>query len=393
MDLLSQKQFEKLANYSNDRCISIFIPTHRAGEETLNGKDAKELKSQLREISIELKEMGWHDKKIEEFLKPASELLEDSTFWRYNSDGLAIFLADDYSKILRLPIFFESYHYISKEFYIRPLLPLLAKDGSFYILSIGLKNINFYECGKHTITEIDVEELTPSRLEDTVGYDWEEKMVQFRSQQQRTGGAKGTGQATFHGHSGDKADHKAEILRYLNEVDKGIMNVISHENDPLLIACIDYMFPIYKEANTYPHLWEEEHISGNPADKDPTDLHREGWEILDSYFAKDKKEKLDLFHQFKATEKASTMLEDVVPAAFHGKVDTLFIQNREDEFGTFDGEKNTVHRSDEGHVFGENYSLLNLAAAQTIAHGGNVYLMDEEEMPDENSIACAYFRY
>lgn len=392
MDLISQEEFEQLATYSNGMCVSIFIPTHRGGEETLSGKDAKELKSQLRDVSLQLKDLGWSEQKIDKFLKPAKELLEDSSYWRHNSDGLAVFIAEDFSKIYRLPVYFEPYNYISEEFYIRPLLPMRAKDGHFYVLAIGLKNVNFYECTKHTITEIDVEDLTPSRLQEAVGYDWEQSMVQFRAQQEGvpSPGAE-TGRGHFHGHGDDRTDKKTEILQFFHRIDDGIMEIIGDENDPLVVASLDYMFPIYEEANKYPHLWDE-NVSGNPSDMDAVDLHREAFKLLEPYFEKERKEKEDLFQQFKATEKASVQLEDVVPAAIHGKVDTLFIKNREDAFGNFLEDKNTIKKSKE-HTPGENRSLLNLAAAQTILHGGNVYLLDEEEMPDEHSIACAYFRY
>lgn len=391
MDLITQEEFTNLIRYEDDSCISIFIPTHKSGEETLTGKDAKKLKNQIKNIRHTLEKRDWDGLKIKKFLKPATDLLNDSTFWRYNAEGIAIYLATDYQRIYRVPISFEAQHYISNEFYINPLLPLFTDDGSFYIISLGLKGIKLYEGTKHSISQLDVEELVPSRLEDTVGYDWEQSMIQFRTQKGSTVGKRGGEGAIFHGHAGDKADDDAEISRFLHEVDKEIMKRISDKLNPLLVASIDYMFPIYKKANTYPHLWDE-HISGNPADKNESDLHEQSIAILKPYFEKEKNEKLKLFHQFKSTDKASSDLKSIVPAAINGRIDTLFVQKNAEAFGTFNKSENSISVA-ENHQIAKNVSLLNLAASQTILHGGKVYLMEEEKMPEEWSKLCGYYRY
>jgi len=41
---------------------------------------------------------------------------------------------------------------------------------------------------------------------------------------------------------------------------------------PLVLAGVEYLFPIYQEANTYPDLVEEG-ITGNPENLKPEELH------------------------------------------------------------------------------------------------------------------------
>ena len=50
MDILSREDFEKLANFQGENCVSIYIPTHPFGKEVHNGKDALLYKNQLQKV-------------------------------------------------------------------------------------------------------------------------------------------------------------------------------------------------------------------------------------------------------------------------------------------------------------------------------------------------------
>ena len=123
------------------------------------------------------------------FLKPATDLLEDHEFWKNQSDGLAIFISKDLFRKFTLPLNFEEFSYVSNEFYLKPLMPVFNDDGLFYLLTLKADEVKFYEGTRNNITEIRIDDLVPSRLEDSVGYDHEQKNLQFRTQQ----GGKGEG--------------------------------------------------------------------------------------------------------------------------------------------------------------------------------------------------------
>ena len=43
MSMINEKEFKELANFKNDTCVSIFIPTQRGGKEVLEQKNLKHL--------------------------------------------------------------------------------------------------------------------------------------------------------------------------------------------------------------------------------------------------------------------------------------------------------------------------------------------------------------
>src|SRR5690606_1471359 len=149
-----------------------------------------------------------------------------------------------------------------------------------------------------------------------------------------------------------------------------------------IVSCQDYLFPIYQEANTYPHLYSSS-VPGNPSDfENSRSLHAKALEQLTPYFEKEKERKM---HQFKESNPGFTSknIKEIIPAIFEGKVDTLFIQDREELWGNYNPDMASVEIIDNGKT--GKHSLMNLAAVKVIEQGGTVYLMDQELMPDNSS--------
>lgn len=384
MRVITKREIKELSKVNGTTCISIFIPTHRSGQEVLQQKDALVLKNQLKDLTTSLEEKGHGENDINKILSKATELLDDTEFWRHQSDGLAIFIAEDFFKKYTVPVAFEAFNYVGSNFYLKPLMPLLAGDGRFFILAPELGDLNFYEATRHSITDIYVDDLTPSRIEERVGYDYKESFLQFRSSQG------GPGQAAFHGHGDGKDDRKLEIEKYFKAINDGLMKLIHDEQAPMILACLDYLAPIYKKVNDYNQLIDD-HVSGNPGDMDRLLLHKKAWEIIQPYFTKEQAERKEKFLQNQSMGKTSASIHSIVPAAIEGKIEALFVENRTDIWGVYnpDTRKLDVHKEN----LPENVSLLNLATIHVFLNGGTVYLVEKAEMPDPTSQANALYRF
>lgn len=384
MSMINEQEFKKLASFKNETCVSIFIPTQRAGKEVLEEKNKKHLHSKWVQIRKELKEANVNEGAINRIGQPIEALLEDRDFWRHQSDGLAIFSSEDFFESYTVPVNFEAYHYISSEFYVKPLVPAMTGDGKFNILAIQLNEVKFYEASKFSITPLEIDDLTPSRLEDRVGYDYKDKSLQFHTQGE--GGEK----TQFHGHGGGERDEKVEIKQFFRAVDQGIKEYLHKENLPLLIFCQDHLFPIYKEANTYKHLFDKV-IPGNPNDTDILGIHQKALEVFEPYLNENRDKKIEKYKDLSSTANTTSALSDIIPAVYQGKVDTLFIENRAEVWGKYNEDNMKVDFSDNNE--NGNISLLNLAARKTVEMGGKVYLVEHEFMPQKKSKMNALLRF
>ena len=390
MPILTEEQFKKLGNFDNKPCVSIYIPTQRAGKEVLEEKAKGDLKSQWKKVFEKLKAMNVSQEKIDQLGRPVEDLLGDRNFWRHQSDGLAIFVADGYFEHFTVPIKFQTYAHVSDHFYIKPLIPMLNRDERFYLLSLQLEDVKLYEATQYSIGEVEVEDLVPSQLEDRVGYDYEEKHGKHKTQRNNIG-AHPSGTSTQHGYEAADRDRKNEIQRFFRAVDKGIYGILHNETVPLVVACDDAYFPWYKEVSRYKYLYPQV-VPGNPeADYDSMyDLHDAALDVLEPHFRKELDKKVEEFNELNP-ERTSSSVSDILPAIYEGKVDTLFLQNREDLWGNYNENMSSVQIDDEESS--ANLSLMNLAAKKVIEQGGQVFLMEREFMPNKDSKMNAVFRY
>lgn len=385
MPLITKKEITQLHEINQEPCVSIFIPTHRAGEKVLQEENSLSLKNQLKDVKDKLVKKGVKNESINDITHPIQELIDNSSFWREQSDGLAIFAADGFFESYTLPVHFKGFNYISNSFYLKPLMPMFVGDGSFYLIALDRDNVKLYECKRHSFTEIDIEDLIPETKQDRVGFDYEEKNLQFRSS------ASGSGQTMYHGQEAATGKKKNEIKKYFRAINDGLADIFREETMPLLIAAQSPLFDIYKEVNTYANLMDD-NLTIDFSDTDMFEIHELAWERMAPVFDQKRKDHIAKFVDEQGKGSTSIGIGTILPAAINGKIEALFCENQEDIFGQFITE-NEVVTVTVGEENGNNISLMNLAAIKTFLKGGAVYLLEKEDMPNPNSRVNALYRY
>ena len=202
----------------------------------------------------------------------------------------------------------------------------------------------------------------------------------------------GSGSVTIHGQGGGSDESaKNDLLRYFRLVSDGLTEFLQGDRVPLVLAGVEYLLPIYKEANTYPNLIETV-ITGNPDLLSADELHKSAWEILGPHFQAAQEEALAYYQQLagQASERVANTLEKIVPAAFNGRVETLFVAAGVQQWGVFNPVTNKIEFHEQ--IESGDETLLDLAAVQTYLKGGIVYTVEPEKVPGGTN-AAAVLRY
>ncbi len=385
MKVLNRDDFKKLLSQKSYPSISIFIPTHKEWNKI--DQDKTRLKNNLNKIEKQLLDNGLKQAEINKLLNPARELFEDRDFWENLDEGLAIYSAKDKFETYLLPIDVEEFFAVSDRFYIKQLLPMLNGAGRFYLLALDLKNIKLFEGTRFNLEEVHLKEL-PKTIEETLKFDDPEKSLQFH-----TGTSQGAGgrAAVFHGHGHGSMDdkiRKKKILEFFHVVNKNIYNYLKNESAPLILAGVEYLIPLYTEANSYPNLLKDNYVDCNPEDLQKKELHNKTWTVIQPIFYKDLTEAKEKYEQFSGFDRASSNLEEIIKAAFANRIDTLFVNVNEHEWGSFNPDQNEVHLENES----KKEDLLDVAAKLTLENNGTIYAVDKDSMPCNKS-AAAVFRY
>jgi hypothetical protein len=368
-------------------CVSIYMPTHRAGVETQ--QDPLRLKNLLREAEKHLSARGVSTRDVQKMIEPASKLLQDPYFWQHQSDGLAIFLSSNRVRCYRLPLNFEELVVVIDNFHIKPLLPLLTGDGQFYILALSQNSIRLLNGTRYSVSEIDIGQVGGSLAEALPSEDYQAGLQLHTSGS--AGGMAGDGSVTFHGPGGGSKSAKDDLLRYFHLVDDGLTKFFQGDRAPLVLAGVEYLLPIYKEANTYPNLTDTV-IKGNPDLLSADELHKSAWDIIGPLFQATQEEAVAQYQQLagQASERVADTLEKIVPAAYNGRVEALFVAAGVQQWGVVDPVTSQIELHDQIESGDEH--LLDLAAVQTYLKGGLVYALEPEKVPGGIS-AAAVLRY
>lgn len=386
MELLDKGTVRKLIERRGGPCVSIYMPTHRTGADIQ--QDPIRLKNLLREAEERLTSDGMRGAEAQQVLEPAEKLLGDEDFWQHQSDGLAVFLASDEFRFYRLPFEFSELAVVTDRFHVKPLLPLLSGDGQFYILALSKNQVRLLLGTRQSVGEVDLENV-PTSFAEALGREEREKQIQFHTVARRAA-------AIFHGHGGggvDDATHKKDLQRYFKQVDKGLHDLLREKKEPLVLAGVEYLLPIYREANTYPHLLDE-WIAGNPDGLSARELHAQAWEILQPHFSRAQEQAASQYREMAGTDRASDDLRRIVPASYQGRIESLFVGVGVQRWGKYDVDSDEVVLHDERQSGDED--LLDFAAVQTLVHAGDVYAVPPDDVPHVDSSdgpAAAVFRY
>ncbi|MDX1673142.1 MAG: hypothetical protein R3211_12455, partial [Balneolaceae bacterium] len=368
--MVKKETILNLIEQSDNPSISIYLPTHKMGEEVQ--QDPIRLKNLLSQVDGELENMGMSSTDRDKLLEEPRKLFDKGFFWQHSDEGLALFITNGFFEYYRIPIKVQEEVLIDDHFLITPVLPMISTEGTFCVLALSRKNIRLLKATRNTTEELDLDD-TPTSMEEYRQYNEYEKSL--------SSGPGGTapGGGGFHGWGDVEFDQK-EVESFLIRVETGVTDVMKRRNDPLILAGIDQAVALYQKANHYDRLLDSV-IDGNPDPKKDEQLRDEAWEIIQDYFLQNMYEDMKRYANLIGSDRQSDNLTQIVESAYYGKVDTLFIPIGERSWGWFDKERDVVHHS--AKRSGGEHDLINAAAIMTLKNGGDVYALPKDEMPQE----------
>jgi hypothetical protein len=155
-------------------------------------------------------------------------------------------------------------------------------------------------------------------------------------------------------------------------VERGVTTLLRPNGEPLILAGVEYDVAIYRQLNTYPHLLEQA-IDGSPDGQTARHLHDRAWEIVSQYPSEPLKKALA---DYGNSSGAALLLGDATAignAAVDGRVAGLFLLENAGTSGQPD-------------------DPLNMAALETVLHGGWAFELSVADMPAKDS-ATALLRF
>ncbi len=374
IDVVSVADIADLASGDGPH-VSLFMPTHRSGPETQ--QDPIRLRNLIDRAEEELRSNAVSDAVVDDVLVPLRALLEERGFWQHQADGLAAFSAPGRFAWFRVSRPLVAEVTVAASFRVRPLLPAVFGDQSFFVLALSQNTVRLFEATRHTIGEMLPGPIVGSMAETLANEDHDRQL------QYHTAG----GEAQYHGHgAGDEID-KAEVERFFRVVDQAVVERLGVASSPLVLACVGYYLPIYASVTRYAHLVDAV-IEGNPEHRTAAELHAPAWALVEPLLAERRDGELHRFHDTVGTGRSISAVDEIAVRAREGRVDTLFVTEGPAAWGRIDPEDGTVTTATEPSI--ECEDLVDRAVFDTLGSGGTVRVADEAAI---GAVAGAVLRY
>ena len=237
------------------------------------------------------------------------------------------------------------------------------------------------------LTQIHSDKL-PAGLDETLGFDTKEKDVQFSSQP----AVVGNNPTTVFGYGRQTDKRKVNILNYFHRVNEAISEIFLNSNAPLMLSGVEYLHPIYLQANTYPYLIENG-LKLDIQNMTEQQIHQKAWHLVEHLFVEIQNRDAHFYRKLSGDHNpvAVNDLQTIVESAHFGRIGTLFITNNATRvWGRYNEseQKIDIHDSE----FPGDEDLLDKAAIDTMLKGGTVYILEPQDMPD-TAVAAAILRY
>ncbi len=376
-DIVDLRDVRDLSERVSDPSVSIYLPTHRAGPET--EQDPIVLKGLLADAEELLAAEGLRSPEVADICTPARALLSDVEFLRHASDGLAVFLSEDFHLTLRVAIDVPELVVVTTRFHVKPLLRLFSPEGRFHVLALSRAMVRLFEASRQEMRELDLGG-TPRSLDEALDLDVPERATQFHASASGSRGAP----AIRHGAGiGGEVDHE-HTDRFLRSVDEGVAAVVGGHPAPLVIAADPALAARLRSLTRLPGVLDEG-IAGNPDRSRPDELHERAWPIVERILLRDRRVALARYAEATGRGEPSTdELTTAVRAACEGRVDTLFVAAGVQRWGRTEPTATIVHDVAEAG----DEDLLDLAAVRTLLTSGVVHVLEPSDMPTPRSIAA-----
>ncbi len=360
MELLTKKnllaELKELAQDTSVIKVSVSLPSERQWDNTEQTKIR--LTNQIKEVKTELEASTalQHD-----LLSKLEGLETDESFWQQQLEGLMLYVSPQSLEIIQLPTPVEERSYIGKYFDLTQLVNYMFDHIDYYVLALDLKNVRLLQCVNKACRQVG-KHVIPNNINELFDFINVPEQLQFHT----TGSKKSP--LRFHGQGEFKDAKEEDIREFFIEVNEKVTEVITDEETPLILACLDEYYPIYKDISSHVNVADESvKIDAHTASN--AQLAKQAWEVAQGFVENKRQKRVEELNDAMGSSRVIVDdLEKIAKEASYGHVEHVFVRKE---------------RKD-----GNNKSLVNFIVVNLLRKGGEVLeLKDGDVQGDPDVVA------
>ncbi len=363
--------------------MSLYQTTHRHHPE--NQQDQIRFRGLVKNLKVLLLE-DHSSTQVSSMLEPFEALELDTDFWNHTLDGLAVFAAPGWFRIVVLQRPVQELTVVADSFHTKPLRRILQTADRYQVLGLNQHEIKLYEGDRDTLEVIDLVGDVPQNIEEALG----DELTEAHQTVASYGGVGTNSGAMRHGYGGksDEVDNDAD--RFFRAVDRGVLETYSRPSGlPLILAALPEHHHLFHAVSHNPFLVSEG-IKKHPDSMSIDELRDCAWAIFEPLY----QEKLaSLGDDFSIAKSKNLGIDDIVligEAVAAGRVATLLIEADREIVGQIHEGSGNIHLGASDQPQGDD--ILDDLGEQVLKNGGQVFVVPAAQMPT-NTGAAATCRY
>jgi len=370
MTPLTAEAFRLLCTAQGGTCVSLYMPTrpepNAAEENRIHFKNL--LKQAEHELVTRLPKA-----RVEALLRPL-HALPAADFWQHPHRALAAFASESLERHFLLSAPTEERVVVADSFHVRPLLPQLDSNRSYFLLSLSLKQARLYRGTGEGLVPVVVPRLAQAVAAASGAFEHE------RAHGSRSTGPAGKGvQVQYAAEPTDEAR-----LGYFRSVNQALWEVLHDERAPLVLAAPNEHSAAWRQACRYPHLLDHV-LHGNHDTTSLASLHEKAWPLVREHAQIRVDQLIEKFGGQAAHGRGSFELSTIARAAIEGRVRELLLAEGRRLAGVLDRATGEVRV---GELPGQGKDVYNDIAEAVVLRGGDVLTLPIEKMPQKEPIAA-----
>jgi hypothetical protein len=380
----SRQVLAELLAFDEQPSLSLYMPTHRTFPE--RSQDPIRYKNLVRDLQTQL-EQQHPDLDGAPLLQSFHALVDDQDFWNANRDGIAVFGARDYFKVIAVNQRLPQRAVANSHPYLKPLLRLVQSTDRYQALCLTRNEVWLYEGSSEQLEKIELAEQVPRNQNEALGDELTPGNQQgFPNGFSRSGER---GDAMMHEAAGGGKQDEINLdrERFFRVVDKAILQYHSQPSGlPMILVALPENQAVFRAVSHNPQLLAQG-IEIDPSRLGVEALRVHCSKLMAHSYADHVVDSLNRYGIAVGQGRALDNLADIARAAWEGRVALLLVEAERQVPGRLDLDKGRLLIDESGDELAPDV-LDELILAVTRQGGEVVVIPPEHVMPTDTGAAA-----
>lgn len=286
---------KELKDIKSENCVTVILNTHRTMPD--NQKDPLVLKNLIKEAEQRL--LTNQSKKEAQILVNRLAELEANIDHRHNLESLILFVNEDISEYIRLPIPVVDRVVIDNTFATRDIVRSLHLESGYYVLVLSQQKVRLIEAFNDKVV---AEVIHPFPIENDQFYSTNKAELSNASRQTNL------------------------VAEFFNRIDKEVNRVRKDNPLPVLICTEESNYHEYLKIADQTQSLLNTFLNKNRVDEKAHTIVEEAWKIVAEYNVNNNNARKVELQKAVSNGRFLSDVNDIWKAIHEGRVQTLFVE-------------------------------------------------------------------